>query len=302
MLASLSHIIVCSLLSSCCSTFLKLRRVEDVPEPTVVDGKFVQTVITAPCDVLVLLYSPTCPDCEWLIEKVWRKVAAQLNDDPTISVMTIADPGYAAPKPFEHWNNPAIVLAPKGDKLNPIVFPQSRLAEYLKGLPVTLRSQEQQDSDFLQDVLTFAKGAQGVRISQQAAASSKGKGLKAVGALADEEWRALQKKLAGAVDYPAPTSKVVTPNGPKPPRAAFMTSNSGQVAKSHERDSPQLDQDQLWVLSIAQQSANWEKAEAWAVDYAKTFVTAHPGQGYTTEGVFKYALPYYQTASHNGAS
>merc|ERR1719408_288269 len=77
-----------------------------VSEPGVVDGHFLESIAEAPGDVLAMFYSPSCPDCEWLMQKVWKQVALKLDADPSITVMTVSDPGFDAPKPFEHWHNP----------------------------------------------------------------------------------------------------------------------------------------------------------------------------------------------------
>lgn len=281
--------------------------------PALLDGSFVQSVIGTPGDLLILLYSPTCPDCEWFEHKVWRTVTAKLDGDSDLSVMTVADPGYAAPKPFEHNNNPALFFAPKGDKLNPIMFPQSRFAEYLEGLPAKIRPQDQQDADFVQDILAFAKGAAGMRLSLQATATSHSKALQEVQRLGDEEWIALQKKWAGAKDYPAPPPAVVVPGGsastwpadwslpgPSSPKASLMVSRQTKQTTSVDADSEKLDADQMWVLRVSQEAEKVEKAEKWAVAYAQKYVQDHPGRGFTAEGVFGYALPYYQEQARKG--
>jgi len=286
---------------------------DHVMQPALLDGSFVRSVIGTPGDVLVLLYSPTCPDCEWFENFVWRKVAAKLDGDPNLSVMTVADPGYAAPKPFEHDNNPALFFAPKGNKLNPIMFPQARLAEYLGGLDTKIRPQDQQDLDFEQDILTFAKGATGIRLSQQATASSQSKALREVQSLADQEWIALQKKWAGAKDYPAPPPAVVAPGGAaltwpadwalpgsSPPKASLMVSKQIKQTASLKTNSEKLDADQMWVLRLSQEAEKVERAESVAVAYAQKYVQDHPGKGYTAEGVFTYALPYYQEQARKG--
>jgi len=282
-----------------------------VMQPKLLDGSFVQSVIGTPGDVLVLLYSPTCPDCEWFEHKIWRNVAAKLDGDPNLSVMTVADPGYAAPKPFEHDNNPALFFAPAGNKLTPMMFPQARFAEYLGGLPTNIRPQDQQDSDFVEDILAFAKGAAGVRLSQQATPTSKSKALLEVQSLADQEWISLQKKWAGAKDYPAPPPAVVAPGGSAStwpadwslpetshPKASLMVSS--QTKQTVDTSSEKLDADQMWVLRLSQEAEKVEKAETWAVAYAQKYVQDHPGKGYTAEGVFKYSLPYYQEQVRKG--
>lgn len=284
-----------------------------VLQPALLDGSFVQSVIGTPGDTLILLYSPTCPDCEWFEHKVWRTVAAKLDGDPNLSVMTVADPGYAAPKPFEHDNNPALFFAPKGNKLNPIMFPQARFAEYLGGLPTNIRPQDQQDSDFVQDILAFAKGAAGFRLSQAATAISQSKALQEVQSLADQEWISLQKKWAGAKDYPAPPPAVVAPGGSaltwpsdwslpgsKPPQASLLASKQTKQSTSLDTNSEKLDADQMWVLRLSQEAERTEKSESLAVAYAQKYVQDHPGKGFTAEGVFSYALPYYQEQARNG--
>lgn len=167
-----------------------------VSEPVTLDGNFLRYIADAPGDVLVLLYSPTCPDCEWLTEKVWKTVAEKLSSVPGTIAMTVSDPGFAAPKPFEHWHNPAIFWASKDRKMEPIFFPQARLQEYLAG--IASRPQDQQDTDFVEDLLVFAKGAAGVSLFSQPAMPAQTQPMRDVESVADRGWTVLQGKWAAA--------------------------------------------------------------------------------------------------------
>lgn len=308
-----SLILVCltlcnaTLLETAKPAFLQRSASAKVLQPTVLDGKFVQYIIDTPGDVLVLLYSPTCPDCQWFEHKVWRTVTAKLDADPNLSVLTVADPAYAAPKPFEHDNNPTLFYAPKDDKLNPMMYPQSRFAEYLTGLSEKVRPQDTQDADFVQDILSFAKGAAGIRLSEAVTPSKLSAAAQQVQKLADHEWSALNRKWAGAKDYPAPPAALVAPGGASPswpadwalpaaspPKASLVVAFKRAAASHAGAYSEKLDADQMWVLHLSQEAEGLEKAEKFAVAYAQKYVAEHPGRGFTVEGVFKYSLPYYQ--------
>lgn len=249
-----------------------------VSEPGVVDGHFLESIAGAPGNVLAMFYSPTCPDCEWLMQHVWKTVAEKLEATSDITVMTISDPQFAAPKPFEHWNNPAIFWVPKGNKMDPIFFPQNRLQEYLGGLPS--RPQEQQDKDFVQDILVFAGGAAGFRLAAAATPDEHEREVLDVESLAARGWATLQNKWAaarGAQPQPvvaqsyAPSSLVASASAVQP---AFQQPN--QMAPFQQPQQPNQDPNQM------------------ALAYAEQFVRSHPDEGYTVNGVYAYAIPYYQ--------
>jgi len=244
-----------------------------IAEPGVVDGQFMRAIADAPGNALVLLYSPTCPDCEWLTEKVWKTVAAKLKGDPDVSVMTMADPGFAAPKPFEHWQNPAVFWAAKDHKTEPIFFPWPRIQEYLKG--TAERPQEQQDSEFAEDLLVFAKGAVGIRLFNASVHvdAKEDKALRDVDDVADKGWAVLQGKWADKNYQAAQNQPAVDKAAAAAPKAATASLVvSAQAVQTHAVQDPHQ-------LSMA---------------YAEQFVKTHAGKGYTVKGVYKYALPYYE--------
>eukprot|EP00747_Dinoflagellata_sp_TGD_P162369 gnl/TRDRNA2_/TRDRNA2_179877_c0_seq1.p1 gnl/TRDRNA2_/TRDRNA2_179877_c0~~gnl/TRDRNA2_/TRDRNA2_179877_c0_seq1.p1 ORF type:complete len:287 (+),score=47.86 gnl/TRDRNA2_/TRDRNA2_179877_c0_seq1:84-944(+) len=263
-----------------CAAFTKAAEREAsrlVWEPFPVDGWFLQKVGATPGNVLGLLYSPTCPDCQWLLEKVWKEVAARLESDTTISVLTLADPQFLAPKPYEHWHNPAIFFAGAATKAYPIFFPQERLQEYLGGVPS--RPQPQQDEDFVEDLLVFAKGATGVLLPTP---PPFGRPLAPPGPLRDVEltavkaWDALQHRwkvgAAGSTPPTAVQQQVQAPATPalRPAKASLIASKA-QLQQQHDLRARQL-----------------------AAAYEEQFMRAHPKQGYKPETVFSYALQYYR--------
>jgi len=246
-------------------SFLQRSSSRHVLKPSEVDKNFLKSLEDAPGDVLVLLYSPSCPDSEWLMKKVWTGVAQKLEAVAGMSVMTVSDYGFNAPKPFEHWVNPAIFLARKDHKMEPIFFPNARLQEYLAGMPS--RPQDQQDSDFTEDLLVFAQGAEGVRVFSQPKAdpSAQGQPLQEVAKLGEKMFKILQDKWADP-DY----QKAQT--GPETEQAPAVAS----------------------VVAAGQAVAQKQDSDQQAMSYAEEFVRTHPNKGYTVHGVYKYAAPYYK--------
>jgi hypothetical protein len=307
-----------------------------VSEPGAVDGSFFGAIADAPGDVLVLLHSPTCPDCEWLMEKVWKTVASKLAYDNSISVMTMSDPGFAAPKPFEHWNNPAIFWCAKDHKMQPVFFPQARLQEYLAGIPA--RPQGQQDLDFAEDLLVFAKGAVGVNLfSRPTAPVAQGRAEYDTDAVADKGWAVLQGKWAVArqaaggnpnlipayaqaavpaqqAAYPAVPAQQALPAMPTQlypalpaQQAAFPGLPAQQAFPSFEQAYAPIQSQPVYASTPAQpvyapkaslvssgQTLVQNQALKLATDYTEQFLRTHTGQGYTQEGVYNYAIQYYQ--------
>lgn len=199
------------------------------------------------------------------MKKVWTSVAQKLEVVAGMSVMTVSDYGFAAPKPFEHWVNPAIFLARKNHKMEPIFFPNARLQEYLAGMPS--RPQDQQDSDFTEDLLVFAQGAEGIRLFSQPKAdpSAQSQPLQDVAKLSEKMFKILQDKWADP-DYQKAQTGPETEQAP--PAASLVASGQAVVQK--------------------------QDADQQAMSYAEDFVRTHPNKGYTVHGVYKYAAPYYK--------
>merc|ERR1719460_1495600 len=150
--------------------------------------------------------------------------------------MTMADPGFAAPKPFEHWQNPAIFWAAKGRKTEPIFFPWPRIQEYLKGTPE--RPQDQQDSEFAEDLLVFAKGATGIRLFNASVplATKEDKALRDLNDVADKGWAVLQGKWADA-SYQAAQKEPAAAVAPKAATTSLVA--SAQAVQTHAVQDPE---------------------------------------------------------------
>jgi len=124
--------------------------VERTVAPFDMDASFLPRLNAEPQDVLLLFYSPTCPDCQWFLSR-WAALAADMRTTP-VSLWTVADPGFIAPDPYTHWHNPAILFAPAGNRSHPVPFGESTLNLYLQG---DARPQAAQDREFRQMLLNF---------------------------------------------------------------------------------------------------------------------------------------------------
>lgn len=130
------------------------RAARTIEPGTAVDPRtFLGLVAREPGDILLLLYSPTCPDCQWYLGH-WAKVAQKLQRVPSMAVWTMTDPGFLAPKPFEHWHNPAIFFVPALHKDRPALLSEQQFQAYLQGN--SSRPQEAQDDEFQTMLLDFA--------------------------------------------------------------------------------------------------------------------------------------------------
>ena len=133
-----------------------------------------------------------------------------MQTDAKLLVWTLADPSFAAPKPFEHWHNPALFFAPGGNaRLSPVQFPEKELGSYLNGLPNV--SQEQQDADFLNDLLRFVKRHEVVAPNNSLLPAPPSpeseKAQQDLEKLAAKEWKMLEKRWADETKYGDPNAK-----------------------------------------------------------------------------------------------
>lgn len=190
-------------------------------EPGAVDQTFLTRVAQEPSDLLILLYSPTCPDCQWFMSR-WAQLGQRLQKIPSVALWTVADPGFTAPKPFEHWHNPAIFFAPALKKGQPVLLSQDVLGAYLAGN--TSRSQDEQDQEFQDNLLDFVgqRASLPLDIFSEVLPEAK-KSQGDLEALAKTEWDLLTKRWADTARLGVAPEPVATPSQPrviaKPPPA-----------------------------------------------------------------------------------
>jgi len=110
---------------------------------------FLSLVGSVPTDILLLFFSPTCPDCEKLMP-MWSQVAGRFEDNQDITILSVSDDAGKAPPPYTHNENPAVFFIPKGDAARPISFPMSHLHEF-NALPETTET----DENIVNRLLTF---------------------------------------------------------------------------------------------------------------------------------------------------
>jgi len=157
-----------------------------------IDGNFLTHVAEQPSDLLIMLFSPTCPDCQWLMGR-WASLAQQLQKLPSIAVWTVADPGFLAPKPFEHWHNPSIFFSPALHKDKPVMFPDTIFGAYLEG-NVSV-SQDIQDAQFQDELINFVGKRASLPLDIYAVVQDDSiKNQKDLEALAKKEWKMLQSR------------------------------------------------------------------------------------------------------------
>merc|ERR1719428_2214775 len=101
-------------------------------------------------DIFLLFYSPTCPDCERLMP-IWTNVAANLESNQEVTLMSVADDEGKAQPPFKHTENPALFWIPKNNKGNPIPFPMAKLHVF-----VSLPETKDTDHDMYDELMNFA--------------------------------------------------------------------------------------------------------------------------------------------------
>lgn len=130
-------------------------RVRRTVEPSFLDdpSAFLASVQKEPSDILLLLYGPRCPDCQWFLGR-WANVASRLERLPSIEVWTVADPALLAPKPFEHKHLPTIFFIPEAHKDRPSMLPEPFFNSYLTGN--STKPWQVQDEDFEDALIDFA--------------------------------------------------------------------------------------------------------------------------------------------------
>lgn len=200
-------------------------RVVRTEEPFFMDpGSFLDKVQKEEGDILLLLYGPTCPDCEWFMGR-WARVAARLERVPSMAVWTVADPALQAPSPFTHKHLPAIFFIPATKKSHPTMLSEKLLGPYLDGKFEPSKTWQEQDDDFEASLLDFA----GTRASSDltVVTSPKKKAWRAqrdLEKLAAKEWgqlygdgakKVFEKKIVSALKTKA---KVKAVQPPSPPR------------------------------------------------------------------------------------
>jgi hypothetical protein len=178
---------------------------------------FLSKITGEPGDHLILLYSPTCPDCQWFMSR-WAALAQDLRATQ-LTVWTVADPGFLAPEPYVHWHNPAIFLAPAGNASHPVPLPEAGLDVYLKG---DNRPQPVQDREFRQFLLDFiADNSAGTLTFMPVKDDNE---QAALNHLAQSAWKLLQKRWGVA---PAGTAGAA-PGAAAPPAQPFTGSSAGK--------------------------------------------------------------------------
>jgi thiol-disulfide isomerase/thioredoxin len=91
----------------------------------VVGATFAEIVLDETADVLIMLYSPTCPHCQQLLpayEQLASKFAELKVDTVRIAKLNALEndptPGYQV------FSYPTIYLAPRGNKTSPVLYSQ----------------------------------------------------------------------------------------------------------------------------------------------------------------------------------
>jgi len=237
-----------------------LRSTKTAPPMDLDASTFISQLEKEGGDHLILLYSPTCPDCQWFMSR-WAGLAEDLRSTP-LTMWTVADPGFLAPEPYVHWHNPAILLAPAGNVANPVAFPDATLEQFMKG---DSRPQSVQDSVFRQGILDF--------VSQQAVqplalmSNNDAEGQKQLKSLAKASWRLLQKRWGIAKNGEPATAATQTSSQPTKQISAASLVSTGTDAlvkkytEKYEQQHPDMAVSQVDYI---------EK-------YYRTYFLAHPG-------------------------
>lgn len=233
-------------------------------EPFPMNNKtFLQTVEKEPADIALLLYSPTCPDCQWFFDR-WTAIGQKLQKIPSMVVWTVADPKFLAPGAFDHWHNPDIFFVPAKNKSHPIMLPESKLGAFLKG-DVT-RPQATQDEDFEDWAVDwFGQHASWPLNVQEVPSPESAKAQKDLEALALKEWNMLQARW-----------KDETPSGTAVTTLAKL--NQPKV------ESPE------------------QRLDDYAKSYVATFLKNNPDKAskYSKDYLYKYAVAYYRRSVYAG--
>jgi len=189
-------------LALCCASAALLRATKTVAPFDLNAATFVAQVEAEKVDHLILLYSPTCPDCQWFLSR-WAALAEDLRSTE-LAVWTVADPGFLAPEPYVHWHNPAIFLTP-ANATAPVPFPEAELEAYLKG---DASPQDLQDQAFRQRLLDFLAQTAAAPLSFQQSADADAQAD--LNHLAESAWRLLQKRWGIAKDGETTTDRTHT--------------------------------------------------------------------------------------------
>lgn len=256
-----------------------------IAEPFIMDKTFLDRVQKEPANIAVLFYNPTCPDCEWFMER-WKNIGQALLMVPSLVVWTVADPKYSAPGSFDHWHNPDIFFVPAANKSHPLLLSGghytgpdktgSFFGLYLVG---DSRPQDEQDLDFENRLIAwFAKQSGHPLYSSPKPDPESAKAQQDLEALAKKEFGMLMKR------WRSQSGPAIQP--PTPPPAKSQDTESGKT-KAHGLTSNTMPN----AMPLFDQEAD---------DYAKKYVasflkTDHSGK-YTQDYLYKYALAYFKRA------
>jgi hypothetical protein len=223
------------LLAAWAAAAASLRATKTVAPFDMDAATFLPRLKTEPGDHIILLFSPTCPDCQWFMSR-WAALAQDLRATQ-LTVWTVADPGFLAPQPYVHWHNPAIFLAPAGNASAPVPFPSESLDVYLKG---DNRPQPAQDRAFRQFLLDFIADNSAGTLTFEPVKDDQAQ--KELNQLAQSAWRLLQKRWgvapapAGSAPTGAAAGPVQAPAGTavaQPQVASLVSEYTTEYAKEH---------------------------------------------------------------------
>eukprot|EP00746_Dinoflagellata_sp_MGD_P014600 gnl/MRDRNA2_/MRDRNA2_132078_c0_seq1.p1 gnl/MRDRNA2_/MRDRNA2_132078_c0~~gnl/MRDRNA2_/MRDRNA2_132078_c0_seq1.p1 ORF type:complete len:300 (+),score=52.70 gnl/MRDRNA2_/MRDRNA2_132078_c0_seq1:101-1000(+) len=252
-----------------------------VAEPFNMDGAFLDRVQREPADIALLFYNPTCPDCEWFMER-WKNIGAALQTVPSLVVWTVADPKYAAPAEFDHWHNPDIFFVAAANKSHPVLLSGghytgpdktgSFFGLYLVG---DKRPQDEQDIDFENQLIAWFAKQSGKPLHSSAKPDPQStQAQKDLESLAQKEFGMLMKRWSSQDHVIQPP----TPPPAKPRQAQITNAKTGVVPVGSAM--PLFDQE----------------ADEYAKKYVTSFLkTDHSGK-YTEDYLYKYALAYFKRA------
>jgi len=252
---------------------------------------FLSLVGSVPTDVLLLFFSPTCPDCEKLMPS-WARVAGLFEDNQDLTILSVSDDAGKAPPPYTHNENPAVFFIPKGDAAHPISFPMSYLHEFV-ALPETGNT----DDSIVNRLLAFTHShlTTASRATSPLPAAPAAETAAPRPALSESQSGSLTARLLAtlkakeAESFQDQLNIVYEPQYQTLPVAEFLKSPTGilgpplfQVAATY-----------LDGLPLAQQWANQYATQA-ETNYRKTgwAPTREEEQSYFQD-LLKYAIPLY---------